>query len=163
MRDLLRHVRRNHALEHGTVAVLLERGARPPLGGYSTPGGFFIFGGLTLESVSDAAREALGRMREGERDLAISPFCGTNLVTRALLTGLVTALIMGKKQRRLRRMPALAAGMIAAAVVSRPLGNALQRRYTTLAEPVGQEIVDVRRVWAGPFTVHRVRITFNGE
>ena len=159
----MRRVRRNHALEHATVAVLLERGARPPLGGYSTPGGFFIFGRLPIESVSDAAQEALGRMREGERELAISPFCGTNLATRALLTGLVTALILGKKQRRLRRMPALAAGMIAAAVVSRPLGNTLQRRYTTLAEPAGQEIVDVRRVWAGPFTVHRVRIAFNGR
>ena len=160
MPKLLKGVRRNHALEHATVAILLDRGARPPLGGYSTPGGFFIFGRLTTESVSDAAWEALERLREGEHELAISPFCGTNLVTRALLTGLVTAFIMGREQRRLRRVPTIAVGILGAAIVARPIGNALQRRYTTLAEPAGQEIVDVRRVWAGPLTVHRVRTRF---
>ena len=163
MRTLLRDVRRNHALEHATVAVLLERGARPPLGGYSTRGGFFIFGKLTMASIEDAAREALNRLREGQKELAISPFCGTNIITRALLTGLVTALVMNRKQGRLRRLPTLAAGIVGAAVVSRPIGHSLQRRYTTLAEPAGQEIVDVRRVWAGPFTVHRVQVAFTAE
>ena len=163
MRTLLKAVRRNHALEHATVAVLLERGERPPLGGYSTRGGFFIFGKLTTESVRDAALEALGRLRAGQKQLAISPFCGTNIITRALLTGIVTALILGRKQRRLRQLPTVAAGIVGAAVVSPPIGNALQRRYTTLAEPTGQEIADVRRVWAGPFSVHRVHVAFTDD
>lgn len=160
MRSLLNDIRRNHALEHATVAVLLERGARPPLGGYSTRSGFLIFGRLETELVEESALDALARLNAGQEELAISPFCGTTIVTRAVLSGLITSLIMGRKDRRIRRIPLLAAGLVGAALVSRPIGDALQRLYTTLAEPAGQQIVDVRRVWAGPFTIHRVRVSF---
>ena len=61
LRDVISRVRRNHALEHGTISLLLQRGMKPPLGGYSTPGGFFVFGGTTSTDVSDAAVEALSR------------------------------------------------------------------------------------------------------
>ena len=159
MRSLLKDVRRNHALEHATVGVLLERGARPPLGGYSTRSGFLIFGRLETWLVEESAREALARLSAGQEELAISPFCGTTIVTRAVLSGLITSLVMGRKGRRIRRIPILAAGLVGAALVSRPIGDALQRLYTTLSEPVGQQIVDVRRVWAGPFTIHRVRVS----
>ena len=94
MRTLLREIRRNHALEHATVAVLLERGARPPLGGYSTPSGFIIFGRLEREMVEESAQEALARLSAGRAELAISPFCGTTILTRAVLSGLITSLIM---------------------------------------------------------------------
>ena len=56
---LIDRIRRSHAIEHGTVAVLLERGARPPLGGYGMPGGFFIYGKLSTEDVSSAAAGAM--------------------------------------------------------------------------------------------------------
>ena len=161
MRSLLNDIRRNHALEHATVAVLLERGARPPLGGYSTRSGFLIFGRLETEMVEESALEALARLNAGQEELAVSPFCGTTIVTRAVLSGLITSLIMGRKDGRIRRIPLLAAGLVGAALVSRPIGDALQRLYTTLSEPAGQQIVDVRRVWAGPFTIHRVRISFD--
>ena len=68
----IRHVRQNHALEHATVAMLLEGGIRPPLGGYSTPGGFFIFGRAPTDVVTQAATEALLRLTEGQRSLAVS-------------------------------------------------------------------------------------------
>ena len=84
---LLNNVRRNHALEHGTVTMLLEAGARTPLGGYSTSGGFFIFGRASLEEVRTAAQEALASLQSGREELAISPHCGTNLATAALLGG----------------------------------------------------------------------------
>ena len=160
MRSLLNDIRRNHALEHATVAVLLERGARPPLGGYSTRSGFLIFGRLETELVEESALGALARLNAGQKELAVSPFCGTTIVTRAVLSGLVTSLIMGRKEGRVRRIPILAAALVGAALLSRPLGDALQRLYTTLSEPVGQQIVDVRRVWAGPFTIHRVHVSF---
>ena len=160
MRSLLNDVRRNHALEHATVAVLLERGARPPLGGYSTRSGFLIFGRLETELVEESALDALARLNAGQKELAVSPFCGTTIVTRAVLSGLVTSLIMGRKEGRVRRIPILAAALVGAALLSRPLGDALQRLYTTLSEPVGQQIVDVRRVWARPLTIHRVRVSF---
>ena len=160
MRSLLKDIRRNHALEHATVAVLLERGARPPLGGYSTRSGFFIFGRLETGLVEESAIEALARLNAGQEELAISSFCGTNIVTRAVLSGLVTSLVLGRKDRRIRRIPLLAAGLVGAALVSRPIGDALQRLYTTLSDPAGQQITGVRRVWAGPFTIHRVRVSF---
>ena len=160
MRSLLNDIRRNHALEHATVAVLLERGARPPLGGYSTRSGFLVFGRLEAQLIKESALDALARLNAGQEELAVSPFCGTTIVTRAVLSGLITSLIMGRKDGRIRRIPLLAVGLVGAALVSRPIGDALQRLYTTLSEPVGQHIVDVRRVWAGPFTIHRVRVSF---
>ena len=94
----IRRVRQNHGLEHATVTVLLERGVRPPLGGYSTAGGFFIFGRASSETVSDAVYEALARMKEGQKELAVSPYCGTNLATGALLAGLLTTAILGRRK-----------------------------------------------------------------
>ena len=39
----IERIRRNYALEHAAVALLLERGAKPPIGGYSTPAGFVLW------------------------------------------------------------------------------------------------------------------------
>ena len=154
---LVRGIRRNHALEHATIAMLMEGGVRPPLGGYSTPGGFFVLCRAPSDLLRQAANEALQRLREGHKELAVSPYCGTNLVAGALLSGLLAAVILGRGRQRFQRIPAAATAILLATLVSRPLGNALQRRYTTLADVEGMEIVGIRRVWAGPFTVHRVR------
>ena len=155
--EAIARVRRNHALEHATVALLLDRGIRPPLGGYSTQGGFFIFGRASTEELSEAAHEALDRLRAGARELAISPYCGTNLVTGAVLAGLVSTLIMGRrKERRLRRLPVVAMGVVGATMLGRPLGMAIQRRLTTLAEMDGLGITGIRPLWSGRYTVHRV-------
>ena len=84
-----RKTKRNHGLEHATIALLLGRptGEGRPVAGYSIPGGFFVVGDIPTERVKDAAREALRLMQEGERGLAVSPFCGTTiLVTAALAT-----------------------------------------------------------------------------
>ena len=181
LRDVISRVRRNHAIEHATVSLLMARGTRPPLGGYSTAGGFFIFGRATLEEVSQAAHEALARLRDGESGLAVSPFCGTNLVAGALLAGAAAALVMGNSRgKRLQRLPvvgvaAVAANSrgkrqvfaaplrvhrvaaVAATMLARPVGNALQRRYTTLSDARGVEIDGVRQVLAGSFRVHELR------
>ena len=156
---VVRRVRQNHGLEHATVAVLLEEGVRPPLGGYSTPGGFFIFSRAPTEVVTQAAYLALDRMKEGQRELAISPYCGTNLVTGAVLAGLVSSIIMGRREGRLRRLPTAAVAILGATLVSRPLGMALQRRATTLADVADLEIISVRRHWlpgVGSHKLHRI-------
>ena len=158
LRDVISRVRRNHAIEHATVSLLMARGTRPPLGGYSTAGGFFIFGRATLEEVSQAAHEALARLRDGESGLAVSPFCGTNLVAGALLAGAAAALVMGNSRgKRLQRLPVVGVAAVAATMLARPVGNALQRRYTTLSDARGVEIDGVRQVFAAPLRVHRVR------
>ena len=143
-------------MEHATIAVMLQKGVRPPLGGYSTFGGFFVFGRAPTELVVDASYQALERLREGRRELAISPYCGTNIVVGALLAGLVSSLILGRSKSRIRRIPAAAAGIAIATIASRPLGTALQRHYTTLADLGTLEISRVRRLYAGPLSVHRV-------
>ena len=152
----VRQIRRNHALEHGTVTVLLERGVRPPIGGYSTRRGFFIFTGAPVEAVQEAAMEALGRFVQGERKLAISPHCGTNMVTNAVLAGLFTAAVLGKRGWRLSKIPAVAVGVLGANLLSRPIGNELQRRYTTLSDLADMEILSVRSLMGGRIPVHRV-------
>ena len=156
LRDVISRVRRNHALEHGTISLLLQRGMKPPLGGYSTPGGFFVFGGTTSTDVSNAAVEALSRLKQGESELAVSPFCGTNLATAALLAGAAATLVLGKGEKRLQKLPTAGIVILAATMLARPVGNTLQRRYTTLADARDMDISGVRRVWSGPLTVHRV-------
>ena len=83
--DIVKAVRRNHGIEHGTVTVLLEQGFSPPMGGNATPSGFYIYSGASADKVEAAAMEALSRMAAGEGELAVSPYCGTNLVVSALV------------------------------------------------------------------------------
>lgn len=153
--NILDSVRRNHALEHATVTTLLEAGSPTPLGGYSTPGGFLIFGRASLEEVHAAAQQALAALKAGREELAISPHCGTNIATAALLSGLLAKAILARG-RRIVRMPVAIAAMVGVGFLSRPIGNALQRHFTTLAELDGVEITGVRRLWAGGLSVYRV-------
>ena len=147
-------IRRNHAIEHATIAGLLERGAATPIAGYATPGGFHVYGGGSGEAVLKAAVEALDRMRAGERELAVSPHCGTNLVVGALLAGLLSGMLLRDRKRRL---PLAAAAVAGAVCASRPLGALVQRRFTTLASVDSMRVAGVRTMRLGPITVHRVR------
>ena len=88
-------IRRNHGLEHATIHVLTQKNPRRQMAGHSDAGGFWLLGNLTTEEVQQAATEALSRLRSGERDLAIHPNCGTNLVTSGLAAGLAGAFAIG--------------------------------------------------------------------
>ena len=81
-------LRRNHALEHATIVVMMEREPGRKLNGFSTDEGFFVQGVRSLEEVESAAREALGRLRGGEKGLAIHRNCGTTIVAANLLTAI---------------------------------------------------------------------------
>lgn len=81
-----RILRRNHALEHATIVVMMEREPGRRLSGFSTEDGFFVQGVRSVEEVESAAREALGRLRDGEKRLAIHRNCGTTIVSVNLLT-----------------------------------------------------------------------------
>ena len=153
---MARKTRQNHGLEHATVAILMARGMRPPLGGYSTPGGFFIIGRATTEDVASAAGDALAQMKAGHRDLAVSPYCGTNLATGALLAALISGAIMRRSRSRAGRMRAAALAAIGATLGGRPLGQIIQRHFTTLADVDDLHITGIRRLLAGRFTLHRV-------
>ena len=81
-----RILRRNHALEHATIVVMMEREPGRKFSGFSTDEGFFVQGVRSIEEVESAAREALRRLRGGEKGLAIHRNCGTTIVAANLLT-----------------------------------------------------------------------------
>jgi hypothetical protein len=83
-----RILRRNHALEHATIVVMMEREPGRKLNGFSTDEGFFVQGVRSLEEVESAAREAIRRLRGGEKGLAIHRNCGTTIVAANLLTAI---------------------------------------------------------------------------
>ena len=95
-------------------------------------------------------------MKDGHRELAVSPYCGTNLATGALLAALISAIIMRRSRNGARRVRAAALAAIGAAIGGRPLGQVLQRHFTTLADVDDLRITGIRRLLAGRFTLHRV-------
>ena len=158
----IRAIRRNHAVEHGAVDVLLSRHSPTPLGGLATPWGFFVVGQVSDDEVEAAAAEALSRLRGGEMELAVSSYCGTNLVVGAVIAGIVTALLTRRSTGRLRHVRAAGAGMLIAALLRGPVGKEVQRRLTTLADIGGLAMGSVRSVRLGSYHVSFVR-TFGGQ
>ncbi len=158
IQDSIRRVRRNHALEHATVTLMLEEGVRGPLGGYSTPWGFFVVGDLSTEQLGRIVGDALDGLNTGHSETAISPHCGTNMAVAALFSGLLTRLVLGKnKEGRWKRLPLVLGAVVVGALLSKPVGNAIQRRFTTLADMDGMEIVSIRKAWPGQRPrLHRV-------
>ena len=156
---VINRIRQNHGLEHATIAVLLERGARTPLAGNASPGGFFVYGRLSTEEVGLAAAEGLRRLQAGRSELAVSPYCGTNLLVGALVGGLISGIIMRRSKSLPRRVSAIAAAVVGASLLGRPLGNMLQRHVTTLAESEGVRITRIGCFKLGEYTIHRVSTT----
>src|ERR671917_2329326 len=58
-----RILRRNHALEHATIVVMMEREPGRRLNGFSTDDGFFVQGVRSVSEVESAAREAMRRLQ----------------------------------------------------------------------------------------------------
>ena len=142
---LIRRIRRNHAYEHATVHMLNQK--KIQLSGRSSEHGFVLYGNVPTDMVESAANEALERMRKGEKQLAIHPNCGTNLITGAFLTALVGAIGFGGKSRKQiqDRFSLVMMGMMIAAIVSQPLGMELQRHFTTEGDPGDLELLDIER------------------
>lgn len=158
---IVSRIRRNHGLEHATLQVLSRRFPRLALVGYSYPGGFFIVGNLRTETLQMAVEDALKRLQEGQSRLAIHPGCGTNYLTMGVLAGLAGGLAMigtGKRWRdRLFRLPFAISLASMAAVVAQPLGNLLQERITTDANPGNMLVIEIMRLEQGNLIMHRVR------
>ena len=162
LKQTIDKVRRNHALEHATVTIMLEEGVPGPLGGYSTPWGFFIIGSLSTEQLSRIVGTALDSLNEGYSEMAISPHCGTNMAVAALISGLLSRLALGRSTKgRWKRLPLVLCAVVAGVLLSRPVGNALQRRFTTLADMEGLRIVGIEKLWPGSAPrLHRITTRF---
>lgn len=154
-------VRRNHALEHATIHMLNRQRVR--LSGRATGTGFVLYGDVPTEKVLQASKEALMRMKRGEKHWAIHPNCGTNLVaTGVLLTSVAMLAFAGTSRRAAwERFPLAMLGMMLTSMYSLPFGMALQKHFTTSGDMGDLTIVTVRkRVMRlpvlGAVTVHEV-------
>jgi hypothetical protein len=138
-------VRRNHALEHATVAVMVQRrGRRVPLIGMSVPGGFVLAGAFTPEEVLEGAPEALRRLQNGEHYLAVSDDCGTTLLAGGILT--TVAAIALTRGRVLARFWMAVTAAMAINRFSPLIGRSLQRAVTTDARV---ERCEIQGIWTG--------------
>ena len=150
---LIGTVRRNHALEHATVQLLIARlGPDLRLVGRASHNGFFIYGDLPSEAVKQCANEALSRLKAGEGYWAVTSLCGTNLATAGILASLASTAVLGTGKKR-NLQGAMLAG-IAAVTLAQPVGRLIQRYITTSPDLAETEIVSIETKPNG--RMHRV-------
>jgi uncharacterized protein DUF6391 len=137
-------LRRNHALEHATIAVMMEREPGRKLNGFSTDDGFFVQGVRSISEVESAAREAMRRLQNGEKRLAIHRNCGTTIVAANLLAAILflVALVLGVLYLEMGwDLYLMILGSVVLAFALRvPLSLLLQRFVTTDADLENAEV-----------------------
>jgi len=136
-----RILRRNHALEHATIVVMMEREPGRKLNGFSTDDGFFVQGVRSMEEVDSAAREALRRLRRGQKRLAIHRNCGTTIVAANLLMAVLFLASLGVGIYMGWPLYLMVVGSVIVALLLRvPLSLVLQRFVTTDADLSNAEV-----------------------
>jgi len=136
-----RILRRNHALEHATIVVMMEREPGRRLNGFSTDEGFFVQGVRSTQEVDSAAREALSRLQNGEKRLAVHRNCGTTIVAANLLAAVFFLGALGIGLYMGWPLYLLILGSIVLAFALRvPLSLLLQRFVTTDADLANAEV-----------------------
>jgi hypothetical protein len=125
--------RRNHALEHGTIALLRQQyGKGPRLTGKSSADGFRIGGAKRPRDITEAFRALLERLRAGETGLVVTTGCGSMIVTAQAL-GLVVFALTGLAFSVLKPAPGtvgvtVLAELAIVTLVRYPVGRYLQRK-----------------------------------
>jgi hypothetical protein len=136
-------LRRNHALEHATIVVMMEREPGRKLNGFSTDEGFFVQGVRSIAEVESAAREAIRRLQNGEKGLAIHRNCGTTIVAANMLAAIFFLVSLGLGFLYLggSYLYLLILGSVVLAFALRvPLSLLLQRFVTTDADLTNAEV-----------------------
>lgn len=161
--SVLSRIRRHHALEHATIRILNRRLPYVRLAGWSTPGGFYIYGAATTPQVQSAIAEALTRIGRGEHDLAIHPRCGTNIVTAGVLVGLTcfVSMLPGDQRARRTRLPLVLLLSTFALLLAQPLGQAVQQHVTTEANVESVTSIKIDCYQLGQTPIHRILLEHN--
>ena len=134
-------LRRNHALEHATIVVMMEREPGRRLNGFSTDDGFFVQGVRSISEVESAAREAIRRLQNGEKRLAIHRNCGTTIVAANLLAAIFFLVALGLGLYLGGNLYLMILGSVVLAFALRiPLSLLLQRFVTTDADLTNAEV-----------------------
>jgi uncharacterized membrane protein YjjP (DUF1212 family) len=151
--------RRNHGLEHATIHVLSERIPSLRIVGRAQPNGFYLYGNVKTEEIAQAVSEAIRRMRAGERQLAVHPGCGTNLVASGFFSGglaFLMSVLSGRRARWYERLPNAVMGGMAGVAIARPIGPWLQANVTTSADMHAMRVRHIVRSQSGPMITHFV-------
>ena len=136
-----RILRRNHALEHATIVVMMQREPGRRFNGFSDDDGFFVQGVRSTDDVDGAAREALKRLRAGEKGLAIHRNCGTTIVAANMLAAVFFLAAMGVGLYLGWPLYLLILGGVALSLLLRvPLSLLLQRFVTTDSDLSNAEV-----------------------
>jgi hypothetical protein len=158
LKNFLNSVRRNHALEHATITLMLAEEGPMRVVGRAGTDGFHVYANITREKLERFAQRALERLQGGEASLAVSPLCGTNIAVAGILAGTASYLAIGSSRKggldAITR--AVMMGMLAV-VASQPLGRIVQKNYTTSPDLQGVRIVSVEAVGGGRIGLHKVR------
>lgn len=156
LKRLVNTVRRNHALEHATITLMLARQGPMRVIGRAGTDGFYVYANVASDRLEEFAQEALGRLQRGEASLAVSPLCGTNIAVAGILAGAASfAALAGRRSFFDGLSRAVIASMIAI-VASQPVGRLIQKNYTTSPDLEGVRIVAVESV-GGSIGLHKVR------
>ncbi len=139
-----KRVRQNHSLEHATVTLLSRDDPHLAVSARSNARGFMIFADLDPAKVRAACEEALRRLLHGEVELAIHPNCGTNLAVGTSVTMLGAIFGLTALRARTRVASAMASSLVGIAI-ARPLGQVVQRHFTTSPFLEDVRIADVIR------------------
>ncbi|GCE05356.1 DUF6391 domain-containing protein [Dictyobacter aurantiacus] len=151
-----RRTRQNHALEHATFTILGTMDPSLSASARSNSDGFIIFGDVDLGLLRRALDEALRRLQAGEAELAIHPNCGTNLAVGVSMVTIGTLLGMASSNSR-TRVASAAASSVAGWMAARPLGEYVQKHFTTLPDLTGVHVTSITRRKVFGFTFVDVR------
>ena len=160
MLRMIRAVRRNHALEHATISILMSKlGQQTRMIGRAAPDGFYIYGDVPMAEIEVSAQEGLARLCKGEDSLAVSPLCGTNLAVAGVLAGLSSLLALGPGGR-LTRLPNVLTAALLAVLAAQPLGRLVQKHFTTSADLSRTEIQKVQFLGRRFVPLHKVQTAY---
>ena len=150
-------VRRNHALEHATITVMLRKiGHDVRMVGRATGDGYFLYANVPTSLLEESTNEALARLKSGEGHLAVTPLCGTNIAVAGALTALAATFAMGSGPRRTEKLPNAVLAAMLAVVAAQPIGRLIQRHLTTSPDLGDTEIVGIKQGGRGGATFHKV-------
>jgi hypothetical protein len=155
-------LRRNHALEHATIAVMMERQPGRKFNGFSDSDGFFVQGVRSLEEVEGAAREAIQRLHDGDRKLAIHRNCGTTIVAANILAAVFFLAVIGVALYLGFGLSAelyllIVGGMLLSLTLRIPFSLLLQRFVTT-----NQDLSNAEVGWVEPAKPADIKSGFLG-
>jgi hypothetical protein len=153
LKEILDTVRRNHALEHATITLMLAQQGPMRVVGRAGTDGFFVWANVPTDKLRGFADEALMRLQRGESGLAVTPLCGTNIAVAGILAG-AAAFIAARKSRGLDGISRSITAAMIGLVASQPIGRLVQKNYTTRADLDGVRIVSVEPISS---SLHKVR------